>query len=127
MMVGPGHSFSALSEAIDLAFARWDLSHLHGFELADGRQIGWPEMEVDGPPWLDSTVVKVASAVSPGDEFEYTFDFGDNWHHRCQVLAEKVDPRVEYESPPPELPVPLWGWGWIPDQYGRTNYDWNDE
>jgi hypothetical protein len=40
LIVGPSHSFGDLAEAIDLAFARWDLAHLHGFELADGRRIG---------------------------------------------------------------------------------------
>ena len=28
------HTFEQLAEAIDAAFARWDLSHLHEFELA---------------------------------------------------------------------------------------------
>ncbi len=40
LIVGPSHSFGELAEAIDMAFARWDLAHLHGFELADGRRIG---------------------------------------------------------------------------------------
>lgn len=39
-LVGPRHSFEDLAEAIDDAFARWDLSHLHSFELGDGRRIG---------------------------------------------------------------------------------------
>jgi hypothetical protein len=38
-LVGPSHSFEQFAEAIDTAFARWDLSHLHTFELADGRPI----------------------------------------------------------------------------------------
>jgi hypothetical protein len=33
MMVGPGHTFATRAEAIDLAFARWDVSHLHSFAL----------------------------------------------------------------------------------------------
>ena len=43
LIVGPGHSFAQLAEAVDAAFARWDLSHLHQFELADGRRIGYPD------------------------------------------------------------------------------------
>jgi hypothetical protein len=39
-LVGPRHSFADFAEAIDAAFARWGLSHLHDFELADGRLIG---------------------------------------------------------------------------------------
>ena len=42
-LVGPSHSFEQFAEAIDAAFARWDLSHLHNFELADGRLIGYPD------------------------------------------------------------------------------------
>lgn len=29
------HSFAQLAEAIDCAFGRWDLAHLHMFTLAD--------------------------------------------------------------------------------------------
>ncbi len=32
------HSFGQLANAIDLAFARWDLAHLHMFTLADGSE-----------------------------------------------------------------------------------------
>jgi hypothetical protein len=124
MLVGPGHTFSGLADAINLAFGRWDLSHLHEFELAGGRRIGF----VDPDPFEDDVVVedhesvKVAQAVAPGDEFEFTFDFGDRWRHRCRVLAEKADPRVEYGAGPlPKQPVPTWGWGWLPDQYGRES------
>lgn len=121
MMVGPGHTFAALAEAIDAAFARWDLAHLHGFELGDGRLLGIREAEM-GDEWLDDDAVTVAAEVGAGDEFVYTFDFGDDWRHRCLVLPDKVDPRAEYGSPP-RRPVPLWGWGWIPDQYGRETFE----
>jgi hypothetical protein len=50
------HSFTHLAEAIDLAFARWDLAHLQMFTLADetgvSRMEPWdgdvPEGTVDG-------------------------------------------------------------------------------
>jgi hypothetical protein len=117
LMVGPAHSFAELAEAIDAGFARWDLAHLHGFELSDGRRVGFPDPDWE-PQWLDHTALRVARAVGPGDEFLYTFDFGDDWRHRCRVLTGKVDPLVEYGAVPPR-PVAIWGWGWIPDQYGR--------
>lgn len=94
MIVGPAHTFEQLAQAIDAAFARWDLSHLHEFELADGRRIGFPDDE-SGPEreWLDHAKLKVAREVGPGDEFTYTFDLGDDRRHRCVVEKEKADPR----------------------------------
>jgi hypothetical protein len=38
-IVGPRHTFELFADAINAAFARWDLSHLHEFELLDGRKI----------------------------------------------------------------------------------------
>lgn len=64
----------------------------------------------------------MARELAPGDQFTYTFDLGDSWRHRCRVLAEKVDPIEEY-GPRPQRPVPIWGWGWIPDQYGRLSLE----
>jgi pRiA4b ORF-3-like protein len=123
-IVGPSHSFFALAEAINQAFARWDLSHLHEFGLAGGRRIGF----VDPDPFEDDEVIddhatlKVADTVGPGDEFGFVFDFGDRWEHRCRVLAEKADPRQEWgPGPLPKQPVAIWGWGVIPDQYGRES------
>jgi Plasmid pRiA4b ORF-3-like protein len=119
-MVGPGHTFAQLADAINQAFARWDLSHLHEFELADGRRIGFPDDEsAPEPAWEDHAALKVTQAVGPGDEFGFTFDLGDGWRHRCRVLADKVDPREQYgPGPLPRQPTPTWGWGSIPDQYG---------
>ena len=122
MLVGPSHSFAEFAEAIDAAFARWDLSHMHGFELADGRMIGYPDPDFDEPPWLDHEQLKVASEVRPGDEFTYTFDFGAGWTHDCRVLPDRVDPADEDGWVPPR-PVPMFGWGSIPDQYLRDTPD----
>ena len=122
-LVGPSHTFEQFAEAIDAAFARWDLSHLHNFELKDGRVIGYPD-DSFAPElvWLDHAKLKVAKEVKPGEEFEYVFDLGDNWRHRCTVEAEKGDPREEYGIVP-NVPAPIWGWGSIPDQYGREAFD----
>jgi len=126
-VVGPGHTFAQFAEAIDAAFARWDLSHLHEFELSDGRRIGFADEEY-GPElvWLDHAKLKVTREVKPGDEFSYTFDFGDNWQHRCVADLTKADPVEEYGIVAPG-PVAIWGWGWIPDQYGRRSEDGDDE
>jgi hypothetical protein len=38
--------------------------------------------------------------------------------HLCTVAERKVDPHEVYGEAP-DRPVAYWGWGWIPDQYGR--------
>ena len=120
LIVGPAHTFEQLAHAINAGFARWDLSHLHQFELADGRLIGYPDDNyAPDLVWLDHAKLKVAREVKPGEEFEFIFDLGDDWQHRCTVATAKVDPLEEYGIAPPE-PVAIFGWGSIPDQYGRT-------
>lgn len=117
---GPAHSFGQLADAINGAFGRWDLSHLHDFELADGRRIGFPSDDfAPDLSWEDQATLKVTSELNLGEEFGFTFDFGDDWRHRCRVLPEKIDPRNEWGAGPlPRQPVAVWGWGSIPDQYG---------
>jgi hypothetical protein len=125
VIVGPRHTFAQLADAINVSFARWDLSHLHEFELAGGRKIGFPDDEY-APElvWEDQAALKVVDEVAPGDEFVFTFDFGANWRHRCRVLEDRVDPREVYgPGRLPTRPVVTWGWGWIPDQYGRRSFD----
>lgn len=115
-----------LANAINSSFARWDRSHLSMFTLADGRVISDVETgaEIAGSIGgaimapIDITVAKVAKSVGAGSEFQFTFDFGDMWTHRCVVGEEKVDP-MEVLGIRPEVPLPYWGWGGIPDQYGR--------
>lgn len=119
MLVGPGHSFDDLGRAIDAAYARWDPGHLSEFELADGRRIGYADAE--DAEVLDHANVYPARELEPGDEFAYVFDLGDDWRHRCRV-GERVDPE-EAAGDLPGAPVPIDGWGWIPDQYGREAED----
>lgn len=129
--VGPSHTFTDFAVAIDAAFARWDLSHLRVFTLPDGRTVTDAESaeEFDGPPFgalplesLDIDTVKVARTVKVSDEFKYVFDLGDDWTHAC-IVEDKVDP-VEAVGIVPEWPTAIWGWGEIPDQYGRR---WADD
>lgn len=124
--VGPSHTFMNLADSINGAFARWDRSHLSVFTLADGRVVADLETgagmaeSIGGPirTPLDIDTAKVARVVEPGAEFQFTFDLGDIWTHRCVVGEEKVDP-LEVLGVRPDAPLPYWGWGSIPDQYGR--------
>ena len=132
MLVGPSHTFADLADAIDTAFARWDRAHLCQFTLADGTVVTDEETAEEledmpderlGVPYLVLERTKVVSRLAPGEEFKYVFDLGDDWTHACRVENEKVDPREEYGGAP-DRPVPIWGWGSIPDQYGRR---WADD
>lgn len=118
LLARPGMTFRMLADAINDAFARWDRSHLHAFTLADGTRISvrgpWDEPDDDD---LDDTETKL-SRLALGEQFTFEFDFGDSWMHLCTVADEKVDPHEVYGEAPAR-PVPYWGWGWIPDQYGR--------
>jgi len=53
-----------------------------------------------------------------GEQFLYTFDLGDDWAHLCTVGLERIDPE-EALGIRPDAPLAYWGWGTIPDQYGR--------
>lgn len=52
MIAWPKHTLAELAEAIDLAFARWDHSHLHEFQLGDGKRymLGGSDFEPDVIP-----------------------------------------------------------------------------
>ncbi|MDA0635161.1 hypothetical protein OUY22_17215 [Nonomuraea sp. MCN248] len=117
-------TFHDLATAIDDAFARWDRSHLHMFTLADGTTISpltwWGGDEPEG--MLDGDRVKL-SRLQPGEQFAYVFDLGDDWQHLCTVEEKRVDPE-EVLGVVPTRPTPYWGWGTIPDQYGRR---WNGD
>jgi hypothetical protein len=115
------HAFAALATAIDDAFARWDRAHLHQFDLADGTVLTTP-FEPGDELGLDDRKVKL-SRLAPGGHFLYTFDLGDAWTHLCTVGRERIDPYEELGTVPGS-PLPIFGWGAIPDQYGRR---WEDD
>ncbi|MCV7176521.1 plasmid pRiA4b ORF-3 family protein, partial [Mycolicibacterium sphagni] len=124
--VGPSHTFMDLADAINDGFGRWDRAHLSMFTLTDGRLVtdeetgdelaGLIEGAITEP--LDIERAKVSRVVSPGAEFQFVFDLGDEWTHRCVVGDTKIDPE-ETLGIKPRKPLPHWGWGTIPDQYGR--------
>lgn len=130
--VAPSHTFLDLAAAIDDAFARWDRSHLSVFTLADGRVITDDETGQElasasfGPviAAVDIRSAKPSRMLPLGAMFQYTFDLGDKWVHRCVVGERKIDP-LEELGIMADKPLPYWGWGSIPDQYGR-NWDADD-
>jgi hypothetical protein len=128
LLLSETDTFAELAAAIDRAFARWDLSHLHEFRLMDGRRVimmeGADEFEeIDPSRHLDELRHSLGSVgLRAGETFMYVFDFGDNWEHGCTVLRTDVDPVAESGVLPTEI-VPVFGWGTIPDQYGRLSLD----
>lgn len=112
------HSFADLSEAVDLSFGRWDLSPLHEV-VVDGRRIVAAPAEGDDDELEDSDEVTLGEAgLRPGSRFSYVFDMTERWTHECRVVSTGVDAIEEYGEEP-DTPVPLFGWGTMPDQYGR--------
>ena len=125
--VSPAHTFHTFAVAIDDAFARWDRCHLHQFVLpktgttvTEFRHIE----DIDLERQLDADKVTLGELLGLGDDFEYVFDLGDNWRHECAVGACAIDP-VEVLGVAPGGPLPYWGWGIIPDPYGRL-FDGDD-
>lgn len=112
------HTFAQLAEAIDDAFARWDRAHLHEFELADGMRLTTPYEEWDSVGPVEDDRRAKLSRLKPGEQFVYVFDFGDGWTHLCTVEPERIDP-LEVLGIIPAVPLSHWGWGDMPDQYGR--------
>ena len=112
------HTFKQLAQAIDDGFARWDRSHLHAFFLGNGHRVGMPDVEDEDPTPLDDYRRERLGRLELGEQFAYVFDFGDDWEHLCTVEPERIDP-VRVLGIIPDSPLPYWGWGGIPDQYGR--------
>lgn len=113
------HSFGQLADAIDLGFGRWDLAHMHMFTLSDGTQVTATEQWDGEAPngSVDSDATRL-SRLAAGDQFAYVFDFGDDWAHVCTVGSQRIDPLDELGIVP-DQPLPHFGWGDLPDQYGR--------
>ncbi|OYO20340.1 hypothetical protein BI335_01950 [Enemella evansiae] len=133
LMLPPRLTFDQLGEAIDLALGRWDLAHLRLFQLADGTIVTDDESAAElkasprgaGIGQTLSLESSIARRIHKGEEFGYVFDLGDDWTHRCTVLGTR-DPFDEVGHLPTE-PVAIWGWGSLPDQYGRVTSDLDDE
>ena len=53
----------------------------------------------------------------------HVFDLCDDWTHLCTVVDASIDPS-DAIGMVPNVPLPYFGWGIIPDQYGRS---WSGE
>jgi hypothetical protein len=95
-IVGPRHSFADFAEAIDAALARWDLPHLHDFELADGRLIGFPDDSFEPDlVWLDHASPSRCASSSPATSSATcslsatTSDTAASWSPRRSTRARR--------------------------------------
>jgi hypothetical protein len=125
LLVRADHTFAELAEAVDVAFGRWDLTPSHVFSV--GRRRLWSDATIaSGAPAELSGDVQLGEALGDGSTFSYLFDLGERWEHACDVEGLDEDP-VEAYGAEPELPVPVFGWGSLPDQYGRDREDEEEE
>ncbi len=86
--------------------------------MADGSRIARPDPDFDSDDEPLDERRRTLGKFSPGERFAYEFDFGDSWTHLCTVGEQRIDP-LETLGITPDKPLSSWGWGDIPDQYGR--------
>ena len=112
MLVPPTATFADLGLGVDLAFGRWDVTRRRSFRAGwRGRHERRGSGKGDLPPERI-----VHGSMSRGMRFEYLFDDDEKWVHEC-VVEELVARREPVDRAP--IPVPILGWGTIPDQFGR--------
>ena len=93
---------------------------LHCFEVGDdSRYILGGHDELD-PAAADSQTITLqrAGLARIGVTVTHTFDLGDDWTHAREVVAQDDPP--DFSRAPAyvrtSVPVPIFGWGTIPDQ-----------
>lgn len=103
----PGHyRMDHVHQVIQLAMG-WTNSHLHEFTIK-GKQIGMAESAWDDDLIEESEVYFEELKLKKGDNFRYTYDFGDDWTH--EVLIESI------EDGDIDVPVCLKGKGACPPE-----------
>ena len=126
MLAHAEHTFAELADAVDAAFGRWDPTPAHEFEV-EGRLVasdpaGLPVLMPDAHPEDSDARTLGEVGLRQGSRFTYLFDPQQRWVHTCRVEEMSLDPFTLVEEEP-ELPVPVFGWGDVPDQYGRLEED----
>lgn len=118
MLARADHVFADLADAVNSAFGRWDLTPLHEFTV-DGRRL-LPGGDADDAEAEDSEEITLGeTTIGEGASFTYVFDLGEGWDHDCRV--EQTD--IDAETAETDGPVAVFGWGSVPDQYGRDAED----
>jgi hypothetical protein len=79
-------SLHELHRAIQILFGWYDY-HLYQFEV-EGTSYEAPDPEAEGE---DSREAKLGRLAASGDVLMYTYDFGDDWRHRIDVLDDSVE------------------------------------
>ena len=120
------HTFAELADAIDGAFGRWDPTPAHEFEV-EGRIVAsdpgaLPVLMPGAHPEHSETRTLGEVGLRLGSRFTYLFDPNQRWVHQCRVEQAGLDPFTMVEDEP-EVPIPVFGWGDIPDQFGRVEED----
>jgi hypothetical protein len=115
-----------LADATNVGFGRWDLSHLNEFILDDVTRISHADPWYDPPEGTVEIGDEKLSRLVLEEQFAYAFDLGDGWTHLCTVGPENIDPESTFGFVP-ELPNLYFGWGTLPDQYGRRSSDEGEE
>ena len=126
MLAHAEHTFAELADAVDGAFGRWDPTPAHEFEV-EGRMVAsdpdaLPVLMPDAHPEHSDVRTLGEVGLRPGSRFTYLFDPRQRWVHHCRVEEVGLDPFSLVEEEP-DLPVPVFGWGDVPDQYGRVEED----
>ena len=126
MLCHTGHTFAEFAEGVDASLGRWDPTPEHEFEVEGRLLASDPDAVGVLLPVADATDSETVTlgdvGLRRGSRFTYLFDPRQRWIHQCQVEETALDPFTLVEEEP-ELPIPVFGWGDVPDQYGRIDED----
>jgi len=127
LLVRADHTFAEFAEAVDAAFGRWDPTPASEFAVNGQRLVSDLDADTGHGEVATSDSCEVGGVgLRAGDTFRYLFDIGEQWLHDCDVEETGVDPFAVYGEEP-AWPVPVFGWGTLPDQYGREHEEDDDE
>ncbi|WP_224389088.1 plasmid pRiA4b ORF-3 family protein [Pseudonocardia sp. ICBG1293] len=97
----PGDATLAVLHQVIQEAMGWENSHLHEFTInQDCYSIPDPDWDPAGDlgdRTLDEGATTLARVLTLGQEADYVYDFGDNWHHTLTVTALiTAEPGVRY-------------------------------